>query len=99
MAQSQATLSPAMFTIAIEAAAKGQLSQASLVSNVQTGIPLVYGDDGASFTKEGPGKFTIHYFQAGNETSTKPASTPVEAKLLVLDHVIGKAKKSLGQPA
>lgn len=91
------TLSPSLFALLLEQAAEGKVRPANLISNVQNGQPVTWQHHSAAFTKDAPGRFTVTFYRDAQAVGTEFASTPVEAKLMVLDYVISQVKQA--QPA
>lgn len=89
------TLSPSLFAVLVEQAAQGHVSTASLVANVQANIPFGFRHVSASFSKDAPGRYTVTLYRDAQEVGNKQASSPVEAKLLVLDYLIAQAREDL----
>lgn len=87
-----ANLSPALFSLLLEQAAKGAVRPANLVANVTALQVCKYGEHSAFFEKLAPREYLVHFSTGDNEVSSTTASTPVEAKLEVLGYLINKAK-------
>jgi hypothetical protein len=66
---------------------------------IQTNTPYTFKERKAQFRKDAPGRFTVELFKEGAQTASDEASSPVEAKLLVLDWLIQGAKEHVKQPA
>lgn len=89
----QNTLSPSLFAVLLEGAADGSVRVANLVGQVQSDQPVSWKHVSASFHKNAPGDFTVSYFRDGQQVSQEAAVAPLEAKLMVLDHVIQAIKR------
>ena len=94
MPQGQSNLSPSLFGVLLEQIADGNLRPASLINQVQNDMPISYDNMAARFTKERPGVFNISFYKDGNEVGTETASSPVEAKLIVLDYAVQAVRKA-----
>lgn len=79
------TLSPSLFSTLVEQVKLGHLRPANLVANVQAGITYSYHDNSARFDKDSPGHYSVAFKTSGNQVAKEDASSPVEAKLMVLD--------------
>lgn len=86
-------LSPSLFAVLINQAADGNLRPASLIANVQAGMPITYQSVKAEFEKESPGNYIVRMYKDNNQIGEEPASTPVEAKMMVLDYLIAHAQQ------
>jgi hypothetical protein len=82
--------------VLIKQVAAGELAMSHLVSLVRPGEPIQYGPHWARYTKVQSGKFEVLFGDAGSDTptSTETVSTPVEAKLMVLEHLIALARET-----
>jgi hypothetical protein len=97
MPQAQNILAPSLFAVLLEQVAQGHVRPASLVANVQNNIPVSYREHSAQMTKEAPGRFHVQFFKDAQPVGQEQASTPVEAKLLVLDYLVSQVRKSMQQ--
>lgn len=75
-------LSPALFSVLLDQVAQGKVRPANLVGNVFANVKMTHNNKTASFVKEAPGRYTVHLGDA-----QEPASSPVEAKLLIIDYL------------
>lgn len=87
-----ANLSPALFTLLIEQAAKGAVRPANLVANITAMQVAKYGEHSSYFEKLAPRSYLVHFKTGDTEVGETQAATPVEAKLEVLGYLIAKAK-------
>ncbi len=79
-----------LFELIIQQAAQGTVKPHQLIASIKAGELHTAGNRGARFTKTRPGVFRLELFE---EDMTKPADTteassPVEAKLSVIDWLI-----------
>lgn len=86
-------LSPSIMATLIRSIASEQLHPASVLANVHAKLPVGFGNVSAEFEKLAPGRYQVTFYKGTEPTEKKEANTPVEAKLLVLDHLVKEAKK------
>jgi hypothetical protein len=97
MAIAQNTLSPAIWNTLVRALARGEITQASLVSQVQNNDLITAGPVSAKFEKQGTGAFLVSLYMDGNQQGQTGATSPVEAKLYVLEWLGSQTKRVLEQ--
>lgn len=95
----QTQISPTLMSVLLVQLAQGAVRPANLVSNVQNNLPVSWGQHSALFSKDGPGKFIVRFFKNGDEIGFEKASSPVEAKLMVLDYITKQIQEEQKQPA
>jgi hypothetical protein len=93
MPQANNTLSPSVFAALLRSVAEGSLRAASLMANVQNDIPISFKRHSAKFTKQAPGSFRITFYEDAHEVGSEMASTPAEAKMLVLEYLVSKVQQ------
>lgn len=94
MPQQQNTLSPSLFAVLLQQAAQGTVKAANLVANVQANLPISFREHSAMFVKDKPGAYEVVLYQNGQEIGRTACSSPVEAKLEVLDYLIRMAREA-----
>lgn len=82
-------------SILIQAAARGDLKPSNLLNLAQANVPMVYNANSARFTKVKPGEYQVKTFKGEQETGAFSVTTPVEAKLMVIESVVDAAKQEL----
>lgn len=82
-----------LMSVILEQAAEGKVRPAQMVNSIRNNERLDYGPYGVSFVKVRPGVFKVQHFEENEMVREEEASTPVEAKLLVIDAGIEAVKR------
>jgi len=78
----------------IRAVARGELPAARVVTQLQTKTEYSYGNRTAQFVKQGPGNFEVVFSEDGKIQPQQQATSPIEAKLMVLEYLQKAAETS-----
>lgn len=90
-------LNPSLLTVLLESVATGNIRAANIMPSINANQVYAYGDTAVRFLKEGSGHYRVDHYK-GDTTEVvmkETATSPAEAKLLVIDALVRAAVEKL----
>lgn len=84
-----------LINVLLEQVAQGNARTAQLIDQAKPGELIRYNNAWAQYKKIKPGVFEVTTGTGDTTEQTIPASNPVEAKLLALEHMVQVARDAL----